>query len=235
MRILAIIPARGGSKGIPRKNIKSLGEKPLLFYTTSIAHRLQKISTVVLSTEDPEIAKVGRELGVDVPFLRPQELAQDQTPTLPVLQHALEYYHSKGQFFDAICLLEVTYPFRSLHHLDQAIEKFIKSKADSLITVLPVPSQYNPHWTFEEKDDGYLKIATGEEIIISRRQELPKAYFRDGCMYLVKSETLQKGSLYGKKISFYENIDDFYANIDTLEDWKKAEKMLNDYLATRPF
>lgn len=232
MNILAIIPARGGSKGILRKNIKSLGGQPLLYYTTSIAQRLQKISKVVLSTEDSEIAELGIKLGVDVPFIRPNELAMDHTPTLPVLQHALEYYTTKGQNFDAICLLEVTYPFRSINLLDKAIEKFIMSGADSLITVLPVPAQFNPHWTFKENNNGYLKISTGDEIIIPRRQELPKAYFRDGCMYLVKSEILQQGSLYGNKISYYENNNDFYANIDTLEDWKKAEKMLKYYLAS---
>jgi len=226
MRILAIIPARGGSKGVPRKNIKLLGGVPLLAYTSRLAKKSRLISKIVLSTDDPEIAHVGLNEGIEVPFLRPSELAQDSTPTLPVLQHALEYYATMGEYFDAICLLEVTSPFRALEFLEAAIAKFISTDADSLVSVLPVPANYNPHWTFEEEDSGFLKIATGESKIIPRRQELPKAYFRDGSIYLTKSEVIKSGSIYGLKTTFLENDPLYYINIDTQEDWIAAEEWL---------
>jgi N-acylneuraminate cytidylyltransferase len=226
MRILAIIPARGGSKGVPRKNIKLLGGVPLLTYTSQLAKKSRLISKVVLSTDDSEIAQVGLKEGIEVPFLRPSELAQDSTPTLPVLQHALEYYATIGEHFDAICLLEATSPFRSLEFLEAAIAKFISTDADSLVSVLPVPSNYNPHWTFEEDAVGFLKIATGESTIIPRRQELPKAYFRDGSIYLTKSEVIKSGSIYGVKTTFLENDPLYYVNIDTQEDWIAAEEWL---------
>lgn len=226
MRILAIIPARGGSKGVPRKNIKLLGGIPLLTYTSQLAKKSRLISKVVLSTDDSEIAQVGLKEGIEVPFLRPSELAQDSTPTLPVLQHALEYYATIGEHFDAICLLEATSPFRSLEFLEAAIAKFISTDADSLVSVLPVPSNYNPHWTFEEDAVGFLKIATGESTIIPRRQELPKAYFRDGSIYLTKSEVIKSGSIYGVKTTFLENDPLYYVNIDTQEDWIAAEEWL---------
>lgn len=226
MRILAIIPARGGSKGVPRKNIKLLGGVPLLTYTSQLAKKSRLISKVMLSTDDSEIAQVGLRDGIEVPFLRPSELAKDSTPTLPVLQHALEYYASIGEHFDAICLLEATSPFRSLEFLEAAIAKFISTAADSLVSVLPVPLTYNPHWTFEEDAVGFLKIATGESTIIPRRQELPKAYFRDGSIYLTKSEVIKSGSIYGSKTTFLENDPIYYVNIDTQEDWIAAEEWL---------
>jgi CMP-N-acetylneuraminic acid synthetase len=229
MRILAIIPARGGSKGVPRKNIKLLSGVPLLAYTSRVAKKSHLISKVVLSTDDQEIAQVGMEEGIEVPFLRPSELAQDSTPTLPVLQHALAHYDSKGENFDAVCLLEVTSPFRTLDFLEASITKFISSGADSLVSVLPVPATYNPHWTFEEDAMGFLKIATGESKIIPRRQELPKAYFRDGSIYLTKSEVIRSGSIYGSKTTFLENDPLYYVNIDTFDDWIAAEEwMINN-------
>lgn len=229
MKILAIIPARGGSKGVPRKNIKLLNGLPLLAYTARLAKKSRLISKVVLSTDDPEIAQVGILEGVEVPFMRPSELALDSTPTLPVLQHSLEYFASNGENFDAVCLLEVTSPFRSVAFLESAIEKFISSNADSLVSVLPVPATYNPHWTFEEDSSGFLKIATGELTIIPRRQELPKAYFRDGSIYLTKSEVIREGSIYGSKSAFLENDPLYYVNIDTMEDWKEAEEWIKKY------
>lgn len=229
MNILAIIPARGGSKGVPRKNIKLLNGVPLLAYTARLAKKSKLISKVVLSTDDAEIAQVGIKEGLEVPFLRPSELALDSTPTLPVLQHCLEYFTSKGEYFDAVCLLEVTSPFRSIDFLEESIEKFISTNADSLVSVLPVPATYNPHWTFEEDSSGFLKIATGELKIIPRRQELPKAYFRDGSIYLTKSEIIRGGSIYGAKSTFLENDPLYYVNIDTMEDWMEAEEWIKKH------
>ena len=227
MRILGIIPARGGSKGVPGKNIKLLNGKPLLQYTSEIALESKFLTDVILSSDDNQIIKVAKSLGIQVPFLRPEELAQDTTPTIDVIIHALRWYENQAIFFDAVCLLQVTSPFRTVAFLDQAIEKFIASGCDSLVSVQKVPHEYNPHWTFEVNPEGNLKIATGEDQIISRRQELPEAYHRDGSIYIMKTEVLlQQHSLYGKSTSLIESTPEFYVNIDTLADWEKAEQMI---------
>ena len=229
MRILGIIPARGGSKGVPGKNIKLLNGKPLLQYTSEIALESQYLTTVILSSDDTQIITVAKSLGIQVPFLRPEEFAKDTTSTLDVIIHALQWYQNQAIFFDAICLLQVTSPFRTVAFLDKAIEKFITSGCDSLVSVQKVPHEYNPHWTFELNPDGNLKIATGEDQIISRRQELPDTYHRDGSIYIMKTEVLlQQHSLYGKSISFIESAPEFYVNIDTVADWEKAEQMIKN-------
>ncbi|MBS7255486.1 acylneuraminate cytidylyltransferase family protein [Flavobacterium branchiicola] len=226
MRVLAIIPARGGSKGVPGKNIKILNGKPLLAYTSEIALQSKYLTEVIVSTEDEQIIKIAKSLGILLPFVRPMELAQDNTPTIDVIIHALQWYENQNVFFDAVCLLQVTCPFRTIEFLNEAIEKFIEKDTDSLVSVLKVPHEYNPHWTFEENDEGNLKIATGEKQIISRRQELPTAYHRDGSIYLTKTEVLLKEhSIYGKSITFIESNPEFHVNIDTMQDWKKAEEV----------
>ena len=131
MRILGIIPARGGSKGVPGKNIKLLNGKPLLQYTSEIALESQYLAAVILSSDDNQIIKVAKSLGIQVPFLRPEELAQDTTPTIDVISHALQWYENQAVFFDAVCLLQVTTPFRTVEFLNKAIEKFIASGCDS--------------------------------------------------------------------------------------------------------
>ncbi|RTZ08654.1 cytidylyltransferase domain-containing protein [Flavobacterium sp. GSP6] len=229
MRILGIIPARGGSKGVPGKNIKLLNGKPLLQYTAEIALDSKLLTAVILSSDDQQIITVAKSLGIQVPFIRPEELAQDATPTIDVIIHALEWYDKQDISFDAVCVLQVTSPIRTVEFLDDAIQKFITSDCDSLVSVQKVPHEYNPHWTFELNSEGNLKISTGEGQIISRRQELPNAYHRDGSIYIMKTEVLlQQHSLYGKSISFIESTPEFYVNIDTLTDWDRAEQMIKN-------
>lgn len=229
MKILAIIPARGGSKGVPGKNIKFLGGKPLLAYTSEIALQSKLLTEVIVSTDDEQIIEVANNLGLKVPFVRPLELAKDDTPTIDVIIHALKWYQNQGVLFDAICLLQVTSPFRTLEFLDKAIIKFVESGCDSLVSVQKVPHEYNPHWVFEENSEGNLQLATGENQIIPRRQELPVAYHRDGSIYITKTEVLlATRSLYGKSIGFIVSDSDFYVNIDTLQDWEKAEEMIQN-------
>jgi CMP-N-acetylneuraminic acid synthetase len=229
MKILAIIPARGGSKGVPFKNIKLLNGKPLLAYTSEIALQSKYLTEVIVSSEDEQIISVAKSLGIKVPFVRPTELAQDNTPTIDVIIHALQWYQNQNSCFDAVCLLQATSPFRTVAFLDKAIEKFIEKDCDSLVSVQEVPHEYNPHWTFEVNLEGNLKIATDETEIISRRQELPTAYHRDGSIYITKTEVLLKQhSLYGKSIAFIESSPETYVNIDTMEDWEKAEVMVKN-------
>lgn len=231
MKILGVIPARGGSKSVPRKNIKNLGGKPLINYTIESAIEAHALTHVMVSTEDKEIAKVCKEAGAQVPFLRPAELAQDSTPTLPVLRHTLEYYLNQGAAFDAVCILQATSPFRPQGMIDACIEKYVQSGADTLISVKKVPDHYNPHWVFEEKEKDLYRISTGEKQIIPRRQQLPDTFYRDGMIYLVKSELiLQENTLFGAKISAYPTEGESI-NIDTMEDWHLAETFLENQQA----
>ena len=229
MKILGIIPARGGSKGVLKKNIKLLAGKPLIQYTSEIALQSKYLQKVVLSTDTEEIMTVGKELGLKVPFIRPSNLSTDKTPTLPVILHALDYYESIGEHFDAVCLLQATSPFRTIEFLNDAIEAFLKQETDSLVSVQEVPHEYNPHWTFEVNSLGNLDISTGEKNIISRRQELPKAYHRDGSIYITKTSVLrEQNSLFGNSIAYIESSKESYVNIDTMADWAKAEEMTKD-------
>lgn len=226
MKILGLILARGGSKGIPGKNIKPLLGKPLLQYTFEAAQESKLLSRVILSSDDPVIIAVAEEIELEVPFKRPAELAADDTSSFEVIKHAVNFFAHKGENFNAVCILQPTTPFRRLKLIDDAIEKFISGNFDSLISVREVPADFNPHWVFEEKD-GRLKIATGEKKIIPRRQELPKAYHRDGAIYLTKTHVLiEQNSLYGNNMGFIDTTGDPYVNIDEGRDWEEAERLL---------
>lgn len=227
MKVLGLIPARGGSKGIPGKNIKSLAGKPLLAYTFDSARESTLLSNIILSSDDPDIISVAQQIGLETPFVRPSDLASDSSPTLPVLLHALRFFEEKGEKYDAVCLLQVTNPFRRKGFVDEAIQKFIATDADALVSVLPVPHEFNPHWIFEPNSDGLLSIATGEKTIIPRRQELPPAFFRDGAIYITKTKVLlEQNSLYGEKLGYIVGDESRYVNLDTMTDWEKAQELV---------
>jgi len=226
MNILGLIPARGGSKGIQGKNIQLLGGKPLLQYSLEAARKAKLLNKVILSSDEEDIIQIAKQLEIEVPFKRPENLAEDSSSSLEVVQHALNFYLKQGINFDAVCLLQPTTPFRKPEFIDECILKFKDGNFDSLVSVREVPKEYDPHWVFEE-NEGALKISTGEKEIISRRQDLPKAYHRDGAIYLTKTEVLlNENSLYGKNIGFVDITPFPYVNIDTPEDWKKAEEIL---------
>ena len=223
MRILGLIPARGGSKGIPNKNKKLLAGKPLLRYTAEAALASRSLDRIIFSSEDETLIALAEGFGVAVPFKRPEHLATDKAGSLEVVQHAVKTMQDAGEKFDAVCLLQLTTPFRDASTIDEAVSKFIKEGSDSLISVQKVPHQYNPHWVFEAHE-GMLKIATGDSEIIKRRQELPVSYIRDGAIYITKTEVLMnENSFFGSSISFIETDPKTYVNIDTQEDWEKAE------------
>lgn len=223
MKILALIPARGGSKGIPDKNKKELGGKPLLAYTIESALAATTLDRVVFSSEDASLRKLAVHYGAEVPFERPPHLAADDSGTLEVVQHALQTLAKQGNSYDAVCLLQVTTPFRSANLIDKAVTAFKNGKTDSLLSVLKVPHEYNPHWVFERKQDDTLQLATGEKDLIKRRQDLPQAYIRDGAIYITRTEViLDAASLYGNTIGFIESDPERYVNIDTMADWEKA-------------
>jgi len=228
LRILGLIVARGGSKGIPGKNSKMLGGKPLINYTIASAKESRLLDEVIVSSDDHKIIELAKDEGIAVPFVRPKELATDTTSSLSVMQHALRFANENGKPFDAVCLLQPTTPFRSVGLIDEAITKFKSAQLDSLISVREIPSDFNPHWAFEEIE-GELKIATGEEVPISRRQDLPKTYHRDGAIYITKTEVLlEQNSLLGKHIGFVITKGDEDINLDTPNDWELAEQRLKN-------
>ena len=232
MRTVGIITARGGSKGLPRKNIRPLAGKPLLAWTADAARGAKRLARVILTTDDPEIAEVGRAAGLDVPFMRPAELALDTTPTLPVLQHAVGWLESSGDRYDAIVLLEPTSPLRTSAMIDACVELLETTGADSVVTVLPVPAEHNPHWVYFRDERGHLRIATGEANPIGRRQDLPPAFHRDGSVFAMRRDVLvEQGSLYGARLVGHPVDPACSINIDTAEDWERAEARIKGMVA----
>jgi len=226
LKVLGIIPARGGSKGVPRKNIKPLCGRPLLAYTAESALAAKLLTSVILSTDDEEIAELGKSLGIGVPFIRPAVLAEDASPTLPVVLHAIDAMESTGESFDAVCLLQPTSPLRRAEDIDNCIELMDQTGADSVISLLPVPKNYNPNWVYWKDADGRIALSTGDKEPITRRQDLPPSFHRDGSVYVTRVATVKSGSLYGDHVVGYEMPAEFSSNIDTPEDWQSLETRL---------
>ena len=227
MRVLGLVPARGGSKGVPRKNIRPLAGKPLLAYTAEVALATESLDHVVLSTDDDEIAAIGKHCGLDVPFRRPSELAQDDTPSLPVVVHALRWMESLGEHFDAVCLLQPTSPLRRPEDIDACVELLRSSAADAVVSVRPIPHTYNPHWTYLRGAEGFLRIGTGEREPIRRRQDLPPAFHRDGSIYVTRRDVLlEQQSLYGERLLGYVTDGAPWVDLDDGSQWARVEQLL---------
>jgi CMP-N,N'-diacetyllegionaminic acid synthase len=234
MRVLGVITARGGSKGVPRKNLRPLCGKPLLAWTAETALAAPCLERVVLSTDDEEIAALGRALGLEVPFLRPAELATDEAPMLPVVQHAVRFLESEGSSFDAICLLQPTSPSRTPAAIQGCVDLMIRRGVDSVFTTVPIPVHHHPLWAYVETPEGLLRLACGSTEPVRRRQDLPAAFRRDGSIYLVRTRVLMAdSSLYGASTAGFP-IDDRYAvTIDSPEDWNHAELVFDLWLQSR--
>jgi len=185
-KILAIIPARGGSKGIPRKNIKILAGEPLIAWTIEEAKKSKYIDRLILSSEDDEIIRVAKEWGCEVPFKRPIELAQDDTPGIEPVIHAINTLKEK---YDYVCLLQPTSPLRKVEHIDGCIEKCINSNADSCVSVTEVDK--HPYWMYEIDTEEKLKPLFLEKNV-TRRQDLPKVYALNGAVYIAKTEWISE-------------------------------------------
>jgi len=227
MRVLGLIPARAGSKGIAGKNIRLLAGKPLLQYTAEAAQKSRLLSSILLSTDDPEISEVGSRCGLWSPFLRPRELSRDDTPMFPVVTHALDWLRARGQRYDAVCLLQPTSPLRRAEDIDGCIEQLRRSEADCVVTVLPVPDRHNPHWVYFLDERGFLQPALGGADPVPRRQDLPVAFHRDGSVYVSRVDVIeQQGSLYGRRIVPYSTRLGQHVNLDDESDWRQAERLL---------
>ncbi len=199
--VLALIPARGGSKGIPGKNLALLAGRPLLSYTCQAALASKRLTRVVLSTDDERIAAAGREMGVDVPFMRPADLATDESPMLDVIQHALQTLdHAEGYRPDVVVLLQPTSPLRRGEHIDAAVDLLLRSGADSVVSVVEVPHQFNPVSVLRLEGERLVPYLPGPQVL--RRQDKPRVYARNGPAVLAsrRATLMEAGSLYGNDV-----------------------------------
>ena len=233
MQILAIVPARGGSKGVPRKNIKLLAGEPLIAYTIREARKSKYIARIVVSTEDEEIASIARELGAEVPFMRPVELALDDVLDLPVFQHCLKWLReNQGYTPDLVVHLRPTAPLRTVFDIDKAIELFLASPgADSVRSVSPASEQPLKMWRVKE---GYLTpyipadVYGLKEAYNMPRQKLPPAYIHNGAVDVIKTEViLDRNSMTGDVIRALVMDTDDAVSIDTPLDWQLAEILIS--------
>lgn len=184
--VLAIIPARGGSKGVPRKNIRLLASKPLLAWSIEEAKKSKYIDRLILSSEDEEIIKVSKEFGCEAPFLRPKELASDITPSSDVILHAIEWLEiNQNQKFDIFILLQPTSPFRNSDQIDIALENFTSNPQTKCLVSVKVVEE-NPYWMKILDYNHYLKNMTLGKVTFTRRQELPKIYILNGAIYIMR-------------------------------------------------
>ncbi len=226
MVILGLIPARGGSKGIPRKNLAPCGGQPLIAHTCAAALGSQKLERVIVSTDDPEIAAIAAAWGVEVPFLRPPDLAQDQTPMLAVLQHALNWGLETGLVVEALVLLQPTSPLRQSWQIDQAIALFQERQAATVVSVVPVPHQFNPVSVLRLEADQVFPFLPNQPLI-TRRQDKPVVYARNGpAILVVRPEVIQQGLLYGDPTLGYIMDARTSLDVDALEDLQLVEVLL---------
>ncbi|MEM9672258.1 MAG: cytidylyltransferase domain-containing protein [Cyclobacteriaceae bacterium] len=216
-----VIPARGGSKGIPKKNIRPLVGKPLILYTTELAREIFSDNNICVSTDSEEIKQVVEQTGLSIPFIRPDDLASDTASSRDVLLHAIDYYHTKEQRkYDRILLLQPTTPFRKPEHVTQVAELF-SDGIDMVVSV--VVAKANPYYTlFEADTEGYLKKS--KEGKFARRQDCPTVFQLNGSMYMINVESIIRSDMSEfNKVLPYPMEDLYSIDIDTELDWKFAE------------
>lgn len=225
MKLLYLIPARGGSKGIPRKNIKELSGKPLITYSIDVARQLTDDCNICISTDDEEIMQVVTSYGLTVPFKRPDFLATDSVGTYEVILHAIGFYENLGVNYDAVVLLQPTSPLRTAQQVMEAIGLYDKS-VDAVVSVCESPQ--NPYYNlFEENGDGYLHVSKGNGTF-RRRQDTPSVWMFNGAIYVFNVESLRKGYFDSfKKIRKYVMPLDMSIDLDTLTDWMYLEAVMN--------
>ncbi len=225
MKPLIVIPARGGSKGVPRKNIKLLNGKPLIHYTIEAAQNLFSNDIICVSTDDFEIKSIAEQTGLNIPFIRPAELATDHSGTREVLLHAVSFYEAKGYLANTIILLQPTSPFRRSEQINEALSLYDIS-LDMLVSVKETKS--NPYYLlYEENEMGYLKKS--KESAFTRRQDCPRVWEFNGAIYIINVESLKNSPISDfMKIKKYEMDETSSLDIDNDLDWKLAETLLKN-------
>lgn len=216
-RIIAIIPARGGSKGVEKKNIRLLGDKPLIHYTIHAALKSKYINDIFVSTDDDEIMKVALAEGATA-IKRPKKISEDDSPTIDAILHILDRYTLQESEPEIILLLQPTSPFRTVSDIDNALELFLTGNCDSVISV--TEANHSPYWYMEMKGD-FLEPLFDQESLKLRRQDLPRTYLPNGAIYIASSRTLKNThSFYNPKTKPYimsaENSLDIDSELDLL-------------------
>ena len=225
MRLLAIIPARGGSKGVPRKNIRIVAGRPLIAYSIDAARQSRMLDRVIVSTEDPEIAEISRKLGAEV-RLRPVALAQDDTPTRDVLHHLAAELESESYVPDAVVTLQPTSPLRTARHIDESAMLFAADpSADSLVSVVEVPHIFRPQSLMRPTWEGYLAPYLDEQVV-TRRQDKAPVFARNGAaIYITRRNRLAEYVFGGRLIAYVMDAKSSL-DIDTTDDLAIAETLL---------
>lgn len=203
MQTLGVIPARGGSKSVPRKNLAPIEGRPLLAYVIDAARAARRLDRVVVSTEDEEIAEVARHLGVEVPFRRPPELATDEVSIVPVVRHAMEAMDELGFRADAVMSIQATSPFLEGDDIDRALAILESSGADSVCSVERVEHSH-PYWVKRLEGDRILPFNDATDESFLQRQDLPPAYIFDGGLFARRRELLERWS--GKDFGLGEDV-----------------------------
>lgn len=236
--VLGLTPARGGSKGVPRKNARPVLGKPLIAYTLETARTCGLIHRLIVSTDDEEIAALARRFGGETPFMRPAAIAQDDTPDLPVFQHALEWlWDHEGWRPDIVLNLRPTFPLRTAAHIGRVIERLWNGPGDDAVrTVHATP--HHPWWTYRLNADGRREpfVPGADEAAAPRRQDLPPAYVLDGCVDGMRPGLVLSGSLYGPgdKVGLVVVDDVPLIDLDTEFDFQFLEFLLGQRLTTGP-
>jgi CMP-N-acetylneuraminic acid synthetase len=231
--VLGVVTARSGSKGIPGKNTKRLAGKPLISYTIESARASGVFDRLILSTDDEEAARIARDLGCEVPFMRPAALCADDTPHLPVMQHAVAWLRDEqGYRPDWVMILMPTSPLRRAADIAGAVACAIESGADSVVSVDEMPPHFHPMRALTVDGDGWARLLVGDQPVKRRpvrRQDLPQAWVFNGAIYLFRAALLfdaVEPSLYGDKVAAYPMPRPYGANIDDLDDWAAVEREL---------
>ena len=232
-RVLGVVTARAGSKGIPGKNTKLLAGKPLIAYTVDAAIASGVFERIILSTDDERAAAIARELGAEVPFMRPAELCADETPHLPVMQHALAWLRDHEQYRpDWVMILLPTSPLRQPRHIVESVELALGSGADSVVSVDSMPPHFHPMRALTIDTDGWARLYLGGQPVKrrpNRRQDMPPACVFNGAIYLFRTPLLfdaVEPSLYGDRVRAYAMPAPYGQNIDDPEDWETAERLM---------
>lgn len=228
-KVLGVITARGGSKGIPGKNIKPFLGKPLIAYTIETAQKSGVLDRIILSTDDSVIAEVAKRYGCEVPFMRPTGLAGDKAHHLPVMQHAVTWLkNNEGYYPDYVMILQPTSPLRQPFHIQEALTLILKTNADAVLSVSKIPENFSPYKAMLKDEQGFLRLFNGDPIKkrTAQRQDLRQAYWSDGSIYLFKTNLLfdtQEPSFYGDRVVSYLIENKYVADINVPEDWESAE------------
>jgi CMP-N-acetylneuraminic acid synthetase len=225
-KVLGIIPARGGSKGIPNKHTRKLAGKSILARAAKTAFESGVIDRLILSSNDAEIIGEAKKHNIETPFVRPAELAQDETAMLPVLQHAVEAFEDGSWQPEIIVLLQATAPIRKAEHIRMAVKKLIESKADSVVSVIEIPHLFAPQKALKKGSEGLeFWVSGGGEI--TRRQQLEKSYAREGTVYAFWRATLMEAdSIYGENCQPLVLDGEESLTLDSESDWNAAVNIL---------